>query len=196
MAALEAASGAVAAASALEVTRSYRLLAVPSLRRLAVGLWLLCASQLAAIGLLLLVLSAGTAIPRETFDAWDAAFWAYYGTLLVGLGFVFSSFGRHPFRWAPAVAGVLLVAGPALQLLTVLVLFFVVFHAGLNHIARKGPGSLLVAVGFFFLFTAHTLNLVGYTPLEPRWWPAALANLVGLLVLYRAVHRPRARTDG
>src|SRR5687767_2669411 len=116
------------------VLRSFRLVPIPSLRRLMAGFFLLALSQGAAFGLDLMVYLAGDALPRDQLDALDVLFWLHYGALLLGLAFVFASFGRHPFRWAPALAPILLVAGPILQLVTILVLFFVVLHAGLNHI--------------------------------------------------------------
>lgn len=195
LAAAEAASGALALATASLVGRSYRIVGAPSLRRFALGFVLLAVAQAAALLQQVLLEWSGDALVRERLDLFDVAFWLHYGSLLAGLGLVFLSFGRHPFRWAPALAGVLLVVGPVVQLLVVVVTFFVVLHAGLNHIARKGTGSGLVAVGFFLVFTAHTLNLVGYGPLEPRWWAGELVNLAGFLVLYRSVRRPRSVPD-
>lgn len=192
----EALAALVAFACAYDVTHSYKLVGSLSLRRLAIGFFLLGFSQAAALALEGLVQAAGAQIPREGFDVFDIAFWVHYVTLLVGLAFVFASFGRQPFRWTPALAPLLLRAGPVLELLSVLFLFFVVLHAGLNHIARKGAGSVRVAVGFFFLFTAHTLNLLGYSALTPRWWLAECVNVVGFIVLYYAVKRPRVRSDG
>ena len=192
----EALAALIAFASAYDVLRSYRMVGSLSLRRLATGFFLLGFSQVSAVALEGLVLAAGAEIPREGLDVFDVAFWAHYTTLLMGLVFVFASFGRHPFRWMPAMAPLLLRSGPVLELLSVLVLFFVVLHAGLHHIARKGAGSIRVAIGFFFLFTAHTLNLMGYSALTPRWWLAECVNLVGFIVLYYAVKRPRVRSDG
>ena len=178
------------------VLGSYRLVGSASLRRLATGFFLLGFSQTAALAMEGIIQLAGAALPRETFDIFDVLFWLHYGTLLVGLTFVFASFGRHPFRWMPAMAPLLLLAGPILELLAILVLFFVVLHAGLNHIARKGAGSVRVAVGFFLLFTAHTVNLVDYSALLPRWWLAECINLLGFVILFIAVQRPRVRSDG
>jgi hypothetical protein len=192
----EALSVLLAFGAAYSVLRSYQLVGLPSLRRLAIGFFLLGFSQAAALALEGLVLSAGTEIPREGFDLFDAAFWLHYATLLIGLILVFASFGRHPFRWMPALAPILLRAGPILELLAIVVLFFVVLHAGLNHIARKGTGSIRVAVGFFFLFTAHTMNLVGYSALTPHWWLSECVSLVGFAVLFVSVQRPRVRSDG
>lgn len=192
----EALAALVALSCAYDVSRSYRMVGSLSLRRLALGFFLLGLSQASAFALEALVLAAGTEIPREGFDMFDIAFWSHYATLLIGLALVFASFGRHPFRWTPALAPLLLRTGPILELLSVLVLFFVVLHAGLHHIARKGTGSIRVAIGFFFLFTAHTLNLMGYSALTPRWWLAECVNLVGFIVLYYAVKRPRVRSDG
>ena len=194
--AAEAVAALAALACAYDVSRSYKLVGSLSLRRLAIGFFLLGVSQAAALALEGLVQAAGAEIPRDGFDVFDVAFWVHYITLLCGLAFVFASFGRHPFRWTPALAPLLLRIGPVLELLAVLFLFFVVLHAGLNHIARKGAGSVRVAVGFFFLFTAHTLNLVEYSALTPRWWLAECVNVVGFVVLYYAVKRPRVRSDG
>ncbi|MBI2079022.1 MAG: hypothetical protein HYT80_11775, partial [Euryarchaeota archaeon] len=48
-----------------------------------------------------------------------------------------------------------------------------------------------VALGFFFLFTAHTLHLANYSPILPRVWFGELVGLVGVVVLYYALARPR-----
>lgn len=190
------AAGAVAVLVAGgRVWSAFRLVGEASLRRLALGLFLLAASQVAVLVLSLSVVAAGDSLDRGRFDHFDLLFYLYYATLLSGLGGVFWSFGRHPFRWAPAYAPILLIAGPVLQLLTILALFFVVLHAGLNHIARKGTGSSLVAIGFFFVFAAHILHLYAYTPLGPRWWPGELLGLVGYAILIRAVPRLRSVTN-
>lgn len=192
----EALAALFAFGAAYSVLQSFRLVGSASLRRLAIGFFLLGVSQAGALALEGLVQSAGAEIPREGFDIFDLVFWIHYATLLIGLVFVFASFGRHPFRWMPALAPILLRAGPILELLAILVLFFVVLHAGLNHLGRKGAGSIRVAVGFFLLFTAHTLNLVGYSALTPRWWLAECINLLGFVILFVAVQRPRVRSDG
>lgn len=184
----------VVLASAGRVARAYAVTQSDSLRRLAAGFVLLGGSQLLAAALQALVVAAPDALDRKTFGLDDLLFWAYYATLLLGLLSVFASFGRRPFRWAPALT-LLLWAGPVLELATVVVLFFVVLHAGLNHIARKGPGSLLVAVGFFLLLSAHFLNLTVYAPLEPRWIGGEAVHLLGLLLLWWAVHRARSKVD-
>jgi hypothetical protein len=173
------------------VSKAHRLTGAPSLRAMARGLYALAASEFFAALLVAANLRATLAIERTGFDRFDVLFWGYYGCLLVGLGLVFLSFGRHPFRWAPAVAGVLLVAGPALQFLVVVLLFFVVLHSGLNHIARKGAGSILVSVGFFFLLLGHIGNLTDYAPLEPRLWWAEIPILVGTILLWFAITKPR-----
>lgn len=177
------------------VWAAFRLVGERSLQRLGSGLFLLAASQVAALLLTVFALLAGDSLNRGRVDLFDLLFYLYYGTLLAGLSGVFWSFGRHPFRWTPAYAPALLVAGPLLQLLAIVVLFFVVLHAGLNHMARKGTGSSLVALGFFFVFAAHILYLYSYAPLEPRWWPGELLNLVGYVILVRAVPRLRSVTN-
>jgi hypothetical protein len=192
----EGLAGLIGLAAGSSLLRSYRMVGAPGLRRLGFGLLLLGLSQVAALSLELLVFAQGATIPREGFDLFDAAFWLHYAFLLTGLGYVFRSFGRHPFRWMPVMAPLLLRAGPILELLAIIVLFFIVLHAGLNHIARKGTGSIRVAIGFFLLFTAHTLNLIGYTALTPRWWLAEIVNLGGFAILFFAVKRPRVRSDG
>src|SRR5688572_6758517 len=122
--AAEIAAAILAGATALKVRAYYRLVGAPSLRRFGVGFVLLGVAQVAAAALELLMLQAGETLARDRFDFLDVAFWIHYGALLAGLVLVFASFGRHPFRWAPAFAPLLLVVGPILQLLTILVLFF------------------------------------------------------------------------
>lgn len=189
--ATEFAGGFLALAAGVRVWNAFHLVKTPSLARLGLGFFLLSAAQGFALLLEGFLLRTPDAIERSGFDSLDLAFWLYYASLLLGLGFVFSSFGRSPFRWTPASAPLLLQAGPILQFATVVLLFFVVLHAGLHHIARQGRGSVQVAVGFFFLLLAHILNLYGYAPLEPRWIAGEVSNLLGLLILYFAVAKPR-----
>lgn len=186
----EAAGSALLGLAGRRVWLAYRLVGAASLARLANGLFLMAASQAAALLLTVSVLVAGPVL-REGLDHFDVLFWLHYGTLIAGLVGVFWSFGRHPFRWAPAVAGVLAIAGPVLEIVVIIGLFFVVLHAGLNHLANKGMGSGRVALGFFFLFTAHTLHLANYSPILPRVWFGELVGLVGLVVLFYALARPR-----
>ena len=186
----EAAGAALLALAGRRIWAAYRLVQEASLGRLAYGLFLLAGSHVAALLLVVSVLLAGDSLP-ERIDHFDVLFWAYYGTMIGGLVGVFWSFGRHPFRWAPALTGVLAVIGPVLEIVTIVALFFVVLHAGLNHLAQKGLGSGRVAVGFFFVFTAHTLGLANYSPILPRTWVGELVNLVGVLILFYAVARPR-----
>lgn len=191
----EAAGAALALFAAAAPWRAFRLLGQTSLARFSVGLVLLAASQVLAL-VLHYAASTPLSLERDTLDRLDLLFWAYYLVLLGGLASVFWSFGRHPFNWTPALAPVLILAGPILQFLVVLFLFFVVLHAGLNAIARSGIGSGRVLTGFFLIFLAQILNLYGYSPLEPRWWGAELVQLAGLLVLAWSVARPKTMTHG
>lgn len=169
---------------AFQLTRDNRI------RRFASGFFLMTLSQLLAAAMQALVLTAPRSL-SDDLELLDVVFWAYYATLILGLLLVFLSFGRHPFRWAPVLATPILAAGPALQFLAIVVLFFVVLHAGLTHIARKGPGSLQVGIGFFFLLAAHILNVRGYAPLDPRSVWGELVHTIGLLILALALARPR-----
>lgn len=191
--AAEAAGALLAVFAAVAPWRAYRLLGHASLARFSGGLLLIAASQVLAIALHYAALTP-LVIERDAFDHLDVLFWAYYLCFLAGLAGVFWSFGRHPFRWTPALFPVLIYAGPILQFLVVLSLFFVVLHAGLNTIARSGIGSGRVLTGFFLVFLSQILNLFLYSPLTPRWWGAELVQLSGLLVLAWSVSRPRTMT--
>lgn len=190
-----AAGGVLATLTGLKARAAYRFAQVPSLRYFFTGFFLLAASQACALILELLVGAAPVALERGRFDHFDVLFWGHYAALLVGLLCVFRSFGRHPFRWAPAIAPVLLPLGPLLQLLSVILLFFVVLHSGLNHIARKGGGSLRVSLGFFFIMLGHIGNLTDYAPLEPRLWWAELLTLLGFAILFFSIASPRTVAD-
>lgn len=190
------AGGVLALLTGIRARRAYRFTQARSLQWFHVGFVLLALSQACALALDLTVLGAGVAIETARFDWYDALFWLHYLSLLAGLASVFASFGRHPFRWAPAFGPVLLWAGPLLQFLTVVMLFFIVLHAGLNHIARKARGSLRVSLGFFFVLLGHIGNLTDYAPLEPRLWWAELVTLLGFAVLYFSVASPRMVPDG
>lgn len=187
---LEVLGGLLALAAFAKTWSAYRLTGLRSLWRYGAGVLLVGLSQFLAV-----VLEISVALPetvdRQRLDHLDVIFWAYHLTLLLGLLGVFWSFGRHPFRWAPVLAPVLLLVGPLLEFVTLLALFFVVLHAGLNHIARKGTGSLQVAIGFFFLLAAHFLNLYTYEPLAPRTLWGETVHLAGFLLLYLAQTRPR-----
>jgi hypothetical protein len=191
-----AAGGLLALLTGIRARRAYRLAQVPSLQYFHVGFVLLALSQACALGLELLVGSSPVSLERARFDVFDILFWLHYASLLGGLAMVFRSFGRHAFRWAPAIAPLLLWAGPLLQILTVLFLFFVVLHGGLNHIARKAGGSLRVSLGFFFILLGHIGNLTDYAPLEPRLWWAELVTLLGFAILYLSTASPRKVADG
>lgn len=169
---------------------AWRLVPERSLGFFTVGFYLLAAGQAVATGLEYAV-ATSTTIERESLDHLDLLFWGYYALLFAGFVLVFLSFGRHPFRWAPALAGVLLYTGMALQFLLTVVLFFVVLHAGLHHIARKRPGSLLAAGGFFCVLTAHFLFIYTYSPLSPQTLWGELVHLAGLTLIYAGLTRPR-----
>lgn len=186
---LQLAAGIFALLTSLRVRRDYQVAQAPSLARFAIGFFLLAASQLAA-AVLEWHVSRNPDVVATGFDAYDLLFIAYYGCLLGGLALVFSSFGRRAFRWTPAAIPLLWV-GPVLQFVAILFLFFVVLHAGLNHIARARPGSLQTAAGFFLLLLGHFLFLFTYLPLSPRSVGGEIATLAGYTVLYLAVVRPR-----
>lgn len=160
------------------------------LRRFALGFGLLAASHAAALVLEYRSYRAGGLFMTGTFDAFDALFWAYYLLGIGGLAAVFASFGRHPFKWTPALVGTLLFAGPALEVATLLAFFFVVLHSGLNHIARPRAGTLQTAVGFFLLLVGRFLFFLDYDPLTPRNLLGEAPTLVGYLLLFLAIARP------
>lgn len=188
--AAEAGGALFAALIARRVRRDYLLTRAAPLGRLAAGFALVALAQVAALALELA--TAPTRPPPATgrLDVLDLLFWTYYAASLAGYVAIFLSFGRHPFRWAPVLAPVVLVAGPLLQFALVILLFFVVLHAGLNHIARARPGSLQTAFGFFLLLLAQFLVLFEYAPLNPLTPAGALVGAAGLALLYKAVVRP------
>ncbi len=126
----------------------------------------------------------------ERFDRVDALFWLYFGSFILGLVLIFLSFGRKPFKWTPALVPLLLRAAPGLNLLTLVAMFFVVLHAGLNHIARARAGSLQTAFGFFLLMVGQFLALYQQDPLAVRTLYGEVAAVVGYFLLYLAVARP------
>lgn len=170
--------------------RAHAVAPAPALRRFGLGFLLLGLSHVGAFALEALRVRT-TSLPTTGVDAFDVAFWTYYLAGLLGYGFVFASFGRHPFQWAGALVGVLQFAGVTLETLTILVLFFLVLHAGLNHIRRARPGSLHTALGFFFLLLGHFLFYLNYFPLSPRNALGEVPTLAGYLLLYLAITRPR-----
>jgi hypothetical protein len=171
--------------------RAYRLSHDARLRLFAVGFALLGASHIAVAGLDAFAYAAAGRFGEGSFDHFDSLFWAYYAAALLGLAAIFASFGRHPFRWTPVLTPVLLLAGPLLESLVLLELFFVVLHAGLNHIARARAGSLRTALGFFALLVGHFLFFLDYAPLTPRAPLGEVPTTVGYVLLWFAVARPR-----
>lgn len=176
---------------AWKTLHAHRVAQARALGLFGVGFLALAGSQAAAALLEYTVATVPVEIPRDALDKFDLLFWAYYGFLLTGLVLVFLSFGRHPFQWAPALAGLLLWAGVVLELAVLVAFFFVVLHAGLNHIARKGPGSLVASLGFFLLMVGHFLFLYEYAPLQPRGLTGELVHTAGFLLLFLAVNHPR-----
>lgn len=190
--AAELAGGLVALLTGLQARKAHRVSPSPSLSRFAAGFFLLALAQLAAAATEAFAASgAPETTALDALDLLDGLFWTYHASLLAGLALVFASFGRHPFRWTPVLAPLVLVAGPVLQFLVIVALFFVVLHAGLNHIARARPGSLQTAVGFFLLLLGQFLFLYDYVPLTPRSLPGEAASLLGYLLLWQAIARPR-----
>lgn len=152
------------------------------------GFLLLAVAQIAAFGLEI------QGVPKS--DGWeliDSLFWFHYASLLAGLACVFASFGRHPFRWSPALA-ILLVSGVLLQFLAGLILFFIVLHAGLNHIRHARAGSFRTTLGFFCLLLGHLLNLFDYYPTTPRNVVGEAFGVVGFFLLLLSVPRPPRTT--
>lgn len=190
---LEAIGGFLALLTARRAASDHRLTRAWPLRVFSAGFFLLAVAQGAALVLELLTARASQ-IPSGGPDRYDGLFVLYYGGLLAGFAFIFSSFGRRPFQWAAATAPFLLVGGLLAQFATLLLLFFIVLHAGLNHIARARPGSLQTASGFFLLLLGHFLFLFDYHPLTPRNLWGELASVAGYLLLFLAVDRPR-RTE-
>lgn len=186
--AAEAAGGILALLTALAALRAYRVSRAEPLRLFASGFVGLSVAQFAAA--LLEDRTRSGEVPLGSFDHFDVLFWLYYVAMTAGLLLVFLSFGRHPFRWTPALSGVLLRAGPVAQFAVLIALFFVVLHAGLNHIARARAGSLQTAAGFFLLLVGQFVSLYGYAPLSPRTLYGEIASLAGYLLLFLAVARP------
>lgn len=188
--AAEAVGALLAALIAVRFRRDHQLTRARPLGRLAAGFAFVAVAQAAAFALELATLPWRPPPVPDRLDVLDILFWTYYGASLAGYVSVFSSFGRHPFRWTPVLAPVVLFAGPLLQFVLVIVLFFVVLHAGLNHIARARPGSLQTATGFFLLLLSHFLVLFQYAPLNPITPAGALVGAAGFALLYRAAVRP------
>ena len=185
----QAAGAMLAALLAAAGWRAYARVRAGALLRFGAGFAALALAQAAAAALEGLASSAGS-IPTRGAGVHDVLFWTYYGALLMGLGFLLSTFDRRKLRLVLAAGPVLLVAGPVAQLAAVALLFLVVVHAGLNHIERARAGSFLTTGGFFLLLAAHALFLAGYAPLTPRNPAGEALNLLGLLLLCLAA-RPR-----
>jgi len=162
----------------------------PLLRRFAVGFALVGVSHV-FVAALDYGTTASVEIPEGSFDMLDALFWGYYLAAAIGFALVFASFGRHPFRWAPVLTPVLLIGGPLLEGLLLVELFFIVLHAGLNHIVRARGGSLRTALGFFALLLGHFLFFLDYQPLTPRAPIGELPTTLGYALLWLAIARPQ-----
>ena len=169
---------------------AHRMTSDAPLRRFAMGFLLLGLSHVVAVALEYTVWSTPD-LPEGSLDAFDVLFWAYYLATLGGFAFVFASFGRHPFRWTPVLTPVLLVSGLLLESLVLLEMFFVVLHAGLNHIARARRGSLQTAFGFFLLLLGHFAFFLDYQPLTPRAPIGEIPSTLGYLLLWHSIARPR-----
>jgi hypothetical protein len=170
--------------------QAHRVARVASLRFFAAGFLLLAVSHVAGFALEFATGDA-SAIRVGAFDRFDVLFWTYHLATVAGYVAIFASFGRHPFKWTPVLAPVLLIAAPVLELVALVLLFFIVLHAGLNHIARARAGSLQTAFGFFLLLLGRFLFLLEYSPLNPRNLWGEAPTMLGYLLLYLAITRPR-----
>lgn len=188
--ALQAVGAVLATLIAFHACAAKRVTGSRALGRFAVAFALFALAQAIVIaeGIHLASARVIRASAPDLFDVW---FWGYYAALLIGWGALLTSFSRPKFRWVLAVAPLLLFAGPIAQLISILLSFLVVIHAGLNHIERAGPGSLRTAIGFFLLFVAQCAFLLDYLPLAPRNFAGEIANGVGLALLYAAIRWPR-----
>jgi hypothetical protein len=137
-----------------------------------------------------LVLQAQGGVPdRDTFDALDVLFWAAHLLLLAALTMALLAFGSpaRATRAAPAVAPILLAGETVLRLLESLGFLYLLGRTAYNQIRKSNTGSLQVALGFFFLFTAQALFLLNRgldpVPLGPRDVYGEACHLVGVLLL-------------
>lgn len=142
----------------------------------------------------------GNRTPGEGFNLFRPAgtenvtIWllGHHVLMTAGLAIAVYAFGRkHPEHTQPVAAAGLLVffsdLVPLLLGLQAALTLYLAVRAWLNHMERKSPGALQVALGFLLFFIGHLVFFLEHRPGRGRQGIGDVLTLVGIALLVQVL---------
>lgn len=128
-------------------------------------------------------LGGGRPVGGENVTVW---LFLHHVAMVASLAVAVVAFGRRPRPETLAVPAVLLLFSDLVPLLLALqaaLTLYLAVRAWLNHMERKSPGALQVALGFALFFTGHLLFFIQHRPGTGRSAIGDVVALVGITLL-------------